>query len=116
VLSLEVQPGNLQDRDGGKQVLEKAQGCLQHIWADNGYSGALQAWAKAQYGWELEIIRRPPRLKTFQVLPKRWIVERTFAWLNKYRLLAKEYELTLKSSASDLYLALSHRMLRWLAP
>lgn len=71
---------------------------------------------KDRYGWDLEIVQKPPGLHAFQVLPKRWIVERTFAWLNKYRLLAREYELSLESSTSDLYLSLSHRMLRWLAP
>ena len=115
--ALVIHPGNLQDRDGGKQVLEKASRCLsrlKRIWADSAYCGALQEWAKIECGWEPEIVRRPPGLKTFQVLPKRWIVERSFAWLNPYRLLAKEYELTPESSASDLYIAYSHRMLRWL--
>ena len=109
----------MQDRVGAKAVLEKAArhlSQLRRIWADGGYSGTLVDWVKTQYGWELEIVKKTPGLTTFQPLPKRWIVERTFAWLNKYRLLAKEYERTLESSQANVYCALSHRMLRWLAP
>lgn len=114
-----IQPGNIQDRLGARTVLEKAAKHLTRlkcIWADGGYTGLLANCLKAQYGWSLEIVSKPPGLKTFQPLPKRWIVERTFAWLNSYRLLAKEYERTLESSKNDTYLAMSRCMLKRLAP
>lgn len=109
----------MQDRVGAREVLAKARGRLtrlKKIWADGGYTGELVGWVKEQCGWQLEIVQKPPAQTTFQVLPKRWIVERSFAWLNPYRLLDKEHELLVETSQADIFAAYSHRMLRWLAP
>ncbi len=84
------------------------------IWADGGYAGpVLGQWLQARsWDWVLEIVKRTDNMKGFVVLPHRWIVERTFAWQENYRLLAKEYEQSVLSSQSNLYLAMIHLMLR----
>lgn len=115
---LVIQPANLQDRIGAKAVFTKAKQKLtrlQKVWADGNYTGVLIDWVKKQCHWDLEIVYKPEGIKTFDVLPKRWLVERTFSWLNPYRLLAKEYELTIQSSESNIYIALSHLMLKRIA-
>lgn len=117
--SLKIQAACIQDRIGAKEVLLQAKKGLtrmQKIWADGGYTGELIAWTRQQCGWELTIVEKRLGQKTFQVLPKRWIVERSFAWLNSYRLLDKEHELLTETSEGNIYAACSHRMLRWLAP
>jgi transposase len=60
----------------------------------------------------LEIVSRSPDQQGFAVLPRRWVVERTFGWLNRYRLLSKEYEATIESSTADIQIAMSSLMLR----
>jgi putative transposase len=116
--SLVVHEGNIQDREGAKLLLWPVKNTLprlQHIWADAGYQGEkLKAWVKQHLGCELEICKRSET--GFKILPHRWIVERTFGWLNHSRLLAKEYEKSLESSKTDIYLALSRCMLKRLAP
>lgn len=83
------------------------------VWADGGYAGQLLAWVKEkQWGWELEIVKRRDHMQGFVVLPHRWIVERTFAWFGNYRLLAKEYEYSIRSSEADIDLVMIHLMLR----
>jgi transposase len=74
---------------------------LEKVCVDGGYRGELVEWTTAHYPWELEIVNRPPDQKGFAVLPRRWVVERTFGWLNRYRLLSKEYEATTESSTAD---------------
>jgi transposase len=66
--------------------------CALTIFADAAYAGPLGAWVKAMFGWSLEIVHKT-KSAGFHVLPKRWIVERSFAWLNNYRRLAKDYEI-----------------------
>lgn len=117
--ALQVQAASVQDRAGAKTLLEQAKKQLtrlKHIWADGGYSGELVNWVREQCGWVLEIVQKKPAQKTFEVFPKRWVVERSFAWLNPYRLLDKEHELLVETSQADIFAAYSHRMLRWLAP
>ena len=86
------------------------------VWADGGYAGQLLEWVKGkEWGWVLEIVKRSDNMQGFVVLPHRWIVERTFAWLGNYRLLAKEYEYSTSSSQADMDLVMIHLMLRRLA-
>ena len=83
------------ERNGGKDVLIDIHNLyhrLKKIWADGGYSGKDFAKAARQLGREIEIVKRNDDVKGFEVLPKRWIVERTFAWLGRYRRLSKDYE------------------------
>jgi putative transposase len=116
---LTVHPGNVQDRDGAKLVLSPLIGQmprLQRVWADAGYGGALIDWVQTETGWDLEVVAKPPGATTFVVLPKRWIVERTFAWLGKCRRLSKDYEHLVTSSAAFIRLAMIGLMLRRLEP
>jgi putative transposase len=113
-----VHPANLQDRDGAKLVLEKAQNKysrLALIWADGGYAGQLITWVKDTCHWVLQIVKRSDDMQGFVVLPRRWVVERTFAWLGKYRRLSKDYEAFPETSEAMIYAAMTHLMLRRLA-
>ena len=96
VLLVMVLPANIQDRDGARQLLEKHFGRrprrrVKHLWADGGYAGTLVAWALERWRCTVEIVKRT-ELHTFKVLPRRWVVERTFGWLNRYRRLSRDYE------------------------
>ena len=85
---------------------------LQLIWADGGYRGKLIEWVAVQCLWLLEIVKRNDQVKGFVILPKRWIVERTFSWLNRNRRLSKDYERKIESSEAFLYLSMSILMLK----
>ncbi len=119
LLAAAVHPADIQDRDGARLVLERLAGKhdrLRVIWADGAYGGKLVAWAKAMGGWSLELVRRSPGLGTFQVLPRRWVVERTFGWLNLQRRLSKDYEALCETTETWRYIAMTGLMLRRLAP
>lgn len=110
-----VHAANIQDRDGAKQVLDKAKqrfGRLRLVWADGGYRGKLIDWVKQVCGWTLEIVLRNDDVKGFQVLPRRWVVERTFGWLGRYRRLSKDYEGLTETSEAMIYAVMVHLMVR----
>ena len=114
-----VHPANIQDRDGAKPVISKLLGRfprLELIWADGGYRGQLVDWVASRSGWVLEIVQRPKGSRTFEVLPRRWVVERTLAWLGRCRRLSKDYETLPETTESWVYIAMTHLMLRRLAP
>ena len=114
-----VHAASVQDRDGARLVLEKlvgAFGRLKLIWADGGYAGQLVQWAKTLGRWTIEIVKRSDDVEGFKVLPKRWIVERTFAWLGKYRRLSKDYESLTDSSESMIRIAMINLMIHRLQP
>lgn len=118
ILAIVVHPADLQDRDGAKLVIEKLGNRfprLRLIWADGGYAGKLIEWTAALGDWVLEIIKRCDDVKGFKLLPKRWIVERTFGWLNRYRRLSKDYEELPETSESMIHLAMINLMVRRLA-
>lgn len=116
-----IQPGHLQDRDGAIPLLETAETCLpklQRVWADQGYQGRLEEWAKEHCSFALEVVDKKVRgqqQQGFVVLPKRWIVERTFAWLLRCRRLIRDYEYLPALSEALIYLAMTGLMLRRLA-
>jgi putative transposase len=115
VLMVIVHAANIQDRDGAKLLLERVQGRfprLRLIWADGGYAGKLIDWVKTVFRWVLEIVKRSDDVKGFQVLPHRWVVERTFGWLGRYRRLSKDYEGLPESSEAMIYIAMIHLMVR----
>jgi putative transposase len=115
LLIVVVHTANIQDRDGAKLVLEQIKGNLSRlelIWADAGYSGKLVDWVNSACGWILEIVKRSDDVKGFQVLHRRWVVERTFAWLGRYRRLSKDYEMLPESSQALIYAAMIHLMVR----
>lgn len=114
-----VHSASIQDRDGAKLVLRQIKPWfkrLKLIWADGGYAGKLIVWAKRYCHFILEIIKRSDDTKGFKILPKRWIVERTFGWLNRYRRLSKDYELHIDTSETMVYIAMTHLMLKRLFP
>lgn len=117
ILLVCVHPANVQDRDGARLVLaalRKRFGWLCCIWADGGYAGELIQWVRGLRPWRrvrLEIIKHPKALGHFKVLPRRWVVERTFAWLGRSRRLSKDYEHTVSSSESFIYISMIRLML-----
>ena len=118
IMCIVITAASVQDRDGAKLVFQQAadqQPQVETVWADSGYSGKLVGWTDDNCPWTLEVVRRPRDQVGFEVLPKRWIVERTFGWLNKFRLLSKEYEATLQSSKADIEIAMIQIMIRRLA-
>lgn len=115
LLTTKVLTADIQDRDGAKILfseIKEQMPRLQLIWADGGYRGKLIEWVADQCLWILEIVKRNDSLKQFVVLPKRWIVERTFSWLNRNRRLSKDYERKIESSEAFLYLSMSILMLK----
>jgi len=118
VLTVVVHVASIQDRDGARLLLTKAKGLfprLQRIWADGGYAGKLIGWVFETCGWVLEIIKRSDKAQGFQLLPRRWVVERTFGWLGRYRRLSKDYERLPESSETMIYWAMTRLMVRRLA-
>lgn len=89
---------------------------LKRIWADGGYAGKLVQWTKSLGGWILDIVKRSDDAVGFVVLRKRWIVERTFAWIGRYRRMSKDYETLPASSESMILIAMINLMLHRLSP
>jgi transposase len=114
-----VHPANIQDRDGAPSLLASIRVLypwLRHVFADAGYAGEkLKGALKGLGDWTLEIIRRSDAAKGFVLLPRRWVVERTFAWLNRNRRLAKDVEASIESAEAWLYIASVKLMSRRLA-
>jgi transposase len=104
-----VHAADTQDRDGAPLVLAaiiRRFPWLRYVFADGGYAGDKLKDALARIGkWTLEIIKRSDAAKGFELLPRRWVVERTFAWLNRNRRLAKDFERTIESTTAWLFLA-----------
>lgn len=119
LLEVVVHAANISDTAGGQQVVEKLSATLrdhlQLIWADAGYKAGLITWLREQCAILLDIVKRPEGQRGFSVLPRRWVVERTLAWLNRYRRLSKDYEHCTKSSEGVVYVASIHTMLKRLA-
>jgi len=119
VLGVVVTGADTPERDGGEDVLIDIHNLyhrLKKIWADGGYSGDDFAEAAKKLGREIEIVKRSDDVKGFEVLPKRWIVERTFAWLGRYRRLSKDYESLVTSSIAMIQIAMTNLMLHRLHP
>lgn len=114
-----VHSAGVQDRDGARRLLRRAVGWfprLSVIFADAAYAGRLERFAAGLGGWLLWIVRRPKASKGFVVLARRWVVERTFAWLNRYRRLSKDYETYSCNSETMIHLAMIHLMVRRIRP
>jgi putative transposase len=116
-----VTSGDVQDRDGAKLVLEglakndELIKRLELIWADGGYRGTLITWVEETFGWKLEIVEKQDGQIGFQILPKRWVVERTFGWLVRQRRLARDYERLPETSEAFIYITMIRLMVRRLA-
>jgi transposase len=142
VLKAKVQPANVMDRDGIKPLLERLAehfGRLSHLWLDAGYNGKGKGkdWVEKELGLTAQVVRRPRRPRYvwvkegeeidwerirkllpepgFKVLPRRWVVERTFSWIDQNRRMSKDYERLPESSEAFIYLAMTRLMVRRLA-
>ncbi len=141
LLKVKVQAGNISDREGGKLLLLAVVGMflrLTHLFVDGGYKGKWVAWVKQTLGWTVDVVQHPyagirgiwlpegqeltpeqvatlKGYRTFKVLPRRWVVERTLAWVCRYRRHSKDYEHLPESSEALIYAAMIRLMLTRLA-
>ena len=117
-----VHSASIQDGNGGFSTLQKLFDKVKHsvhnrwcrlklIWADAAYAHIVEKVRK-HFGWKLDIVRRSDKAKGFELLPHRWIVEHTFGWLGRYRRLSRDFEHTVSSSESVVYIASIRRMLK----
>lgn len=114
-----VTAASVQDRDGARVLLKRLGGAgkkLRRIWVDGGYRGELLEWVKARFKFILEVVLRSDEQKGFVVLPRRWVVERTFAWLSNNRRLSKDYERLPETSEAFVQIAMMRLMLLRLKP
>lgn len=119
LLRVWVHPADLSDREAAwwwLEVVTQAVPTLEAIFADQGYTGALVQWAHDQCQLALQIVKKLPNQVGFVLLPRRWVVERTFAWLGRNRRLAKDYEHLTECSETWVYLASIRRLLVCLQP
>ncbi len=118
LVGAEVHPADVQDRDGAVLVIEAVHQLfpwLRHLFADSVYNGPNLGAALAKFGkWTIEIVKRAADAAGFQLLPRRWVVERTLAWLNRNRRLAKDFEASIASAKAWVYIA-SEQLVRRLA-
>lgn len=121
-----VHPADIQDRDGAKLLLDGVDAQfprLAKLWVDAGYQGPCATWIQETLGWAVEVVRKPPsriwvkqgqeppvRPAGFQVLPRRWVVERTFAWLGRQRRLSKDFEALPATEEAWIYLSMVRLM------
>jgi transposase len=114
-----VTAASLQDRDGGQLVLDKARMVMPSIvlvWADAGYAGRCVDFARRRLRIVLQIVKKPAGQRTFEVLPRRWVVERTLSWLVRCRRLAHDYERLPEHSEAMVKWSMIGLMTRRLAP
>lgn len=118
VWGLLILPASTHDREGGLRLLQSVHEIVkyvQRLWADSAFQGAL-TWAWVRWGWWGQVIKAAVGQRGFSVQPRRWIVERTFGWLNRSRRLSKEYERTNESTEAFIRIAMIHLMLKRLRP
>lgn len=120
ILGVLVTPASCPERDGAQQVLQRVNGSfpkLRKLWVDGGYTGEVFAdWVRTNWPkLKVEVVKRSDSTKGFAVLPKRWIVERTFGWFMRHRRLVRDYERTETSAEAWIYLAMIRLQLRRLA-
>jgi putative transposase len=116
ILAVVVHRADVQDQDGARLVLSQMRrgfGRLKILFADSAYGRCgLPEWVRTTFGWMLQTVLRPVGVSGFVVLPKRWIVERTFAWLSRCRRHSKDYERTCQSSQAMIHITMINLMSR----
>ena len=118
VLAALVTPASVSDPAGARKLIRRLGGAgkkLQKIWTDGTYRGSLLEWVEARFRFVIEPVSRPEGQKGFLVLPKRWVVERTFAWFDANRRLSRDYERLTNTSETIIYIAMIAIMVRRLA-
>ncbi len=113
-----VTAASVQDRDGARLLLRRRRSAwktLRRVWVDGAYRGQLVDWAWHHARLTLQVVLRPDEQRGFVVLPRRWVVERTCAWLSQARRLSKDYEELPSSSEAMIYVTMIRLMLRRLA-
>jgi putative transposase len=118
LMAVAVTAASVQDPEGARLLLARLGGAckkLRLIWADGGYRGRLLDWVAQHFPFRLRPVLRPKEQKGFAVLPRRWVVERTFAWFNHHRRLSKDYEVQLSTSETMIYIVMIRLMVRRLA-
>ena len=119
MLGVLVTAASVSDPAGARQLLSGLGGfCknLRKIWADGTYRGELLNWVAARFRFRIVPVLRPEGQKGFEVLPRRWVVERTFAWFDAHRRLSKDYEVLTETSSTMIYIAMTRLLIRRLAP
>ena len=117
-LNLAIHPANIQDRDGltlACRWIKRWFPWLQCLFADAGYQGPIAAGNANKAGLRLEIVKRPPHAEGFEVIPRRWVIERTFGWLSRNRRLAKDFERMIEHSSAMVVVAIIQLLARRLA-
>jgi putative transposase len=117
LLLVVVTAASVHERDGARLVFQRLRGgCkkLRLIWVDGGYPSSLVRWVAEHLHFRLRVVLRSDGQQGFKILPRRWVVERTFGWLSQYRRLSKDYEVLPSSSEAMIYIAMTRLMLRHL--
>ena len=110
-----ITSGNTSEAAGAKKLLLKVQDALARwevIWVDGGFEHRLEKWVEARYPFRVEVVKRSDGKKGWELLPKRWVSERTFGWLGRWRALAREYDYRSETTEANILLAMTHLMLR----
>lgn len=118
LLAVVVTAANIQDRDGAHRLLVALRArfsTVSHIWVDGGYAGRLVVWARKVLSLTLEVVKRTDKTAGFLVLPRRWVVERTFGWITKHRRCVRDYETLPEHHEAMVYIAMIMTMSRRLA-
>jgi transposase len=118
LLAVLITAASVQDRDGGRELLWRLRVAFRGVrlvWADGGYAGKLVAWAMATLRLTVRIVKRTDKAAGFQLLPRRWVVERTFSWITRYRRTVRDYERLPQHHETMIYWAMATIMARRLA-
>jgi putative transposase len=110
-----VVSGRCSEAEGAKHLFLQEQARLPRlavVWLDAGFEHRIEEWVAAQCAFRIEIVKRSEGKKGWELLPKRWVVERTFGWLGRWRGLAREYDYLPQTTQAKIILAMSRLMLR----